>query len=462
MKEIQCTALWTGQDWMAPAYVTLDNQGIISRVAKETGASRLKMSQEQIDGLVVPGFLNGHSHAFQYAMAGLAEHLPTGTAQDDFWSWREAMYGLANQVSADDIEAIATMLYAELLRFGVTGVAEFHYLHLSESGSPYADPTELSQRLMIAADRAGIQLTLIPVFYRQGGFGKEATERQRRFLSRSVDEYWQLIERAQVAAKSFRDVQVGIGIHSLRAAATSDLLQIFAKATTGPIHLHIAEQKSEVEACLKHLGNRPVAWLLDHVGVDRRFNLVHATHLTAEEVTRLAKSGSTVVLCPSTEGNLGDGLFPLRTYVEQGGKFAIGSDSHVSLSPTEELRWLDYGQRLAAESRATLCYRGGDDGGERLVREAWNGGRRALGLHDAQPFQIGLPFDAVVIDHLHPPFTGRPAQRWLSSLVYASDSTVLKGTLRRGEWIVRDGRHRHLEPVRRAYATSVKKLLANL
>ncbi len=458
MRRLTCAALLTRNGWIDRPVITLDAEGCVatieSRGAAGTGAL------EDLGGYVVPGFPNAHSHAFQYAMAGLAEHRATGGAgaQDDFWSWREAMYGLARRISPAQMEAVAACVYAEMLRHGITAVAEFHYLHHAQGGVHYANPAEMSARLIAGARTAGIHLTLVPVFYARGGFDKPASATQARFLSQNPGGYRALLAAVQSLATGTPDLVVGMGVHSLRAVREADVRSLLGEAFAGPIHLHIAEQQKEVDDCLVHLKKRPVQWLLDEVEVDARFHLVHATHMDDDETARLARSGATAVLCPSTEGNLGDGFFPLQKYAALGGRFTIGTDSQIGLSPLEELRWLDYGQRLRLEKRNVACTKPGDDSGERLFREVWESGQRALGLAgDAAPtyFAPGRPFDALVLDPDHPALFAKPPERRLSALIYAGDASIFKAVLRRGSPLVIGGVHVRREAILAAYRDQV-------
>jgi formimidoylglutamate deiminase len=458
MRRLRFSGLFDGRTWIEPAYVTLDDDGAVGRIEREAPAGW--QADEDIAAYAIPGFQNGHSHAFQYAMAGLAEHLAPGRSSDDFWSWREAMYRLAQKITPEQLESVAAMVYAEMLRCGITAVAEFHYLHHDVGGKPYTQPAEMAARLMAAARTAGIHLTLVPIFYQLGGFAEPPRPTQVRFISRTIDDYGRLLEATRAVAVGRDDTLVGIGVHSLRAVKADDVKRAFKLDTQAVAHVHVAEQKREVVDCLKHLGARPVAWLLDQVGLDRRFALVHATHCTPEELDRLGQSGATVVVCPSTEGNLGDGLFGLERYRAAGGGVAIGTDSHIGLSPLEELRWLDYGQRLQLLKRNVVCAPG-QDSGEVAVAETWRRGRMSMGLWsaaEAGPFAVGAPFDAAVIDASHPLLASKPAARRLAAVVYGGDASVLCGTIRRGRWLVERGRHIRAEAIRAAYAQAAAAL----
>ncbi|HSR43385.1 MAG TPA: formimidoylglutamate deiminase, partial [Longimicrobiales bacterium] len=334
--------------WARDVLLEVDGEGVLARVAPDGAADA-----ERIPGVVLPGVPNLHSHAFQRGMAGVAER--RGPDRDTFWSWRETMYRFLGRLGPDDVQAIAAQLYVEMLGAGYTSVAEFHYLHHGPDGTPYEDRAEISLRLVEAAREAGIGLTLLPAVYTAGGFGGRPPEDgQRRFL---LDEEGALglLEALRPRADDDPRLGLGLALHSLRAVPPNTLAAAVEAALgldpTMPIHIHVAEQEREVEACLAWSGARPVAWLLDHAPVSRGWCLVHCTHLSDAEVERLAASGAVVGLCPTTEANLGDGIFPLADFLGSGGRFGIGSDSHVSVSPVEELRWLEYAQRLLRRER---------------------------------------------------------------------------------------------------------------
>lgn len=405
------------------AWIATDSKGLVAQISPSAPEARVT---EHLKGWTLPGFPNAHSHAFQYAMAGTTEHLAPGAEDDDFWSWREAMYGLAATLNPSQIQAIATLLYSEMARHGIASVAEFHYLHHDEKGNRYQQPEEMSVRLMEAAKAAGIGLTIIPVFYKQGGFGKPAMASQRRFVFGGVDEYLTFVDRVRKAASRYERVHVGVGVHSLRAAEPEAIEAVFdaTQPDRTPRHIHLAEQSREVEECRAAYGRRPVDWLLNNAKIDEFCQVVHATHMNDAETEALARSGATTILCPTTEGNLGDGFFPLRKYLGHKGRIAIGTDSHVGLSPWEELRWLDYGQRALLGKRNIVCRTASDDSGRKLYAAAWFGGWRSLGIPRTDYFEPGQPFDAVVLDKNGPVLIGKPESRILSSMVYAGDSSA--------------------------------------
>lgn len=398
-------------------YITVDDNNIILKIETEK-------PEEDVfpkEGHLIPGFLNAHSHSFQYAMAGLNEGLSEEAKEDDFWSWRENMYSLALKLEPEDLERVATELYIEMVRHGYTHVAEFHYLHHDTEGNPYENLSEMSERLMNAAVNAGMNLTIIPMFYQMGGFNLEANEKQRRFISKSVDEYLELFEAVRSASENYDNVKIGIGVHSLRAVKPEDVITLFKKAPADiPKHLHISEQEVEVRDCVSHLGKRPVEWLLENVNLDENFHLIHATHINAEEIKGIIDSKANIVLCPSTEGNLGDGLFPLLEYYKQGGRFSIGTDSHIGLNPMEELRWLDYGVRLSEKKRNPLCLNPGDHSGDILYHTTYQTGLKAMGLELDDYFVVGAKLKGYLIKKDNTLFRDKPIDRVLGTLIYSA------------------------------------------
>lgn len=394
----------------------------------------------------VPPLVNAHSHAFQRAMAGLTEKLEH--AEDSFWTWRELMYRFAAQIGPDDLEAIATQLYIELLKSGYTSVCEFHYLHHQPDGQPYADPAEMSFALIRAAKTAGIRLVLLPTLYMTRGFdGGPLGDRQRRF-GHELDRYIDLVTRL----RSSNEVRVGMALHSLRAVPPDAMAALLGSpvAAEGPIHIHIAEQTAEVDECLERRGARPVAWLLDHAPVDARWTLVHATHLSASEITRLAASGANVAICPSTEANLGDGLFPLPEFLAQGGAFSIGTDSHASTSVVEELRWLEYGQRLSRRKRNVAADTASPHVGARLFDAASVGGLLAAGGASAG--------DSVRVDADAVELIGAGAGQWLDAYLFAGNRNLVRDVVVAGRRVIEDGHHAAEVDVATAYRNVLRRL----
>lgn len=441
--------------WAANVRFDVDDGGALAAVtpgAPPQGAERLA-------GVAVPGMADVHSHAFQRAMAGLAER--AGPEGDNFWSWREVMYRFLARLTPHDVEAIATQLYVELLKHGYTAVGEFHYLHNDPRGETYENHGELAERIVEAAGSAGIGLTLLPVLYQTGNFGgAPATEGQRRFCL-PTDDFLALVHRLGHRHRRDPQVRIGIAPHSLRAV-TPDVLKaaldgFAAMDRTAPIHIHAAEQTREVDDCVAWSGQRPVEWLLTQAPVDARWCLVHCTHMTAAETTALAASGAAAGLCPTTEANLGDGLFPLPAYLAAGGRFGIGTDSNVATSPVEELRWLEYGQRLAARARNLAETNIGASTGARLYKAALAGGAQALG-RPIGALAPGLRADIVVLDPEHPALAGRTGDVLLDSWIFSGNTTPVRDVMVGGHWVVRDTHHSHEDQAAADYRRTVARL----
>jgi formimidoylglutamate deiminase len=434
--------------------VGLDLDGGVIR-AVHPGAS--PDGRERIAGIALPGLPNLHSHTFQRGMAGLAE--TRGPEGDSFWTWRQVMYRFLGSLTPDDVEAIAAFAMMEMLEGGFTSLAEFHYLHHDTDGRPYAHIAELAERIAAAADGTGMGLTLLPVFYAQGGFGGAApAEGQRRFIN-DVETYLRLVEDARSAVAGLDDAVVGIAPHSLRAVTPESLGEVVAQAGTGPIHLHIAEQVKEVEDCLAWSGRRPVAWLLDHAPVDRRWCLIHATHLDPQEVLGIAASGAVAGLCPITEANLGDGIFEGVDYVAAGGLFGVGSDSNVEISAPGELRQFEYSQRLKHRARNVLAAREGRSTGRSLYDNALAGGARALGRR-VGAIEPGHRADLVVLDASHPDLLAVSGDRWIDAYVFVTGRAAIDTVLVGGKTLVSGGRHLHRDAIGARYARAMARLLS--
>lgn len=426
--------------WARDVLVTVTDGQI---AAVETGASA--EGAERVSGAVIPAMTNLHSHAFQRAMAGLAER--GGAGVDDFWAWRKAMYGFLGKLTPGQVEAIAAQLQVEMLEQGYAGICEFHYLHNAPTGSAYDDPAELAWAIRRAAEATGIGLTLTPVLYTSSNFGGATpVDGQKRFIT-AVDDFLKLIETTKAEALSF---------HSLRAVTPEQMATVLAAVpATMPIHIHAAEQTGEVEACLAWSSQRPVEWLLNHQDLSSRWALVHATHMTDAEATSLAKSGATAVLCPSTEGNLGDGFFNAAPYLAAEGRFGIGTDSHVSTSPTEELRWFEYGRRLQARRR-TL---GGEEGGHVgawLWTTAARAGSGPAGRKVGE-IAVGARADFVVLDPNHPTLVGREGDLILDSFVFSGQGAV-REVWAAGKRQVQDGRHIARDAIAAQYRQAIHAL----
>lgn len=407
--------------------------------------------------IALPGLASLHSHAFQRGMAGLAEL--RGDSTETFWTWRETMYRFALAMTPDDIAAVATLLYVEMLEQGFTRVGEFHYLHHDRDGSHYADPAEMATRIAEASEASGIALTLLPSFYAHGSFGGAAPhDGQRRFIC-SVDQFAKLIAASRKAIANLPDANIGIAPHSLRAVAPDELTAIIPLADGGPVHIHAAEQVKEVEDCLAWSGRRPVQWLLEHAPVDQRWCLIHATHTTNEEVSAFAKTGAVAGLCPITEASLGDGIFPAREFLDAGGLFGVGTDSNVLVGVADELRQLEYGQRLKHRARNVLSGGAGRSTGRTLFDHAFAGGARAL----AQPIAgltPGARADIVTLDTAHPSLAGRTRDAVIDGWIFAAGSGAIDCVWAGGNKVVEGGRHQLRQAARERFNASVRRLVA--
>ncbi len=448
MATIFADKVLTPDGWLENARIVTSG-GRIGSVEADSAA----VSSDVRAGIVVPGLANAHSHAFQRVLAGHTEQRgPAG--KDNFWSWRSRMYALARQIDHGAFEAIARQVYVEMVASGYTAVAEFHYLHKASSGQAAAD--SMFAALAAAARDSGIRLTYVPVFYERAGFSQpEPTPDQRHFTC-SIEEFIAHYRRA--TSHDDMTFRVGIGAHSLRAVTATSLARIAATAAEDgvPMHIHIAEQQREVDDCLGSLGARPVEWLLANHAVDEHWCLVHATHVDDGELAAIADHGAIVCLCPSTEANLGDGLFPLQAFLEQGGRIAIGSDSHVSVNPFEELRWLEYGQRLVSRRRNVAAIPRAETG-RSLFELAAAGGSLACGS-GVSGIQAGAPADLIVLDDDSPMLAGHTTRSLLDALVFSGFTLPIDRVMVNGEWQVVDGRHRTAAVAGAAYREVAGKL----
>lgn len=438
------------QGWAGNVRITVAN-GAVSTVETDVAPA----PGETDLGVVLPGLSNVHSHAFQRAMAGLTEERGPN-AGDDFWSWRALMYRFLDRGGPEEIEAITALAFAEMLEGGFTRVGEFHYLHNDPDGRAYADQGELAGRIAAAADATGIALTLLPVFYAHAGFGGTAPAHgQRRFIN-DIDGFARLMDESRKIASSLPDAVVGVAPHSLRAVTPEEIAAVVPMAGDGPVHIHAAEQIREVDDCLAWSGARPVQWLLDNVGLDRRWCLIHATHLTADETTRMAQSGAVAGLCPVTEANLGDGIFPAVDFLAQGGAFGVGTDSNVLIDAAGELRALEYSQRLTRRGRAVLADREASTGGT-LYRRALAGGAQATG--GTTGIAAGQAADFVALETDDLAYAGRSDDALLDSLVFAGPKRAIRTVWRRGRVVVENGRHVGREQIEARYRRALDAVL---
>jgi formimidoylglutamate deiminase len=441
--------------WSDRVRIDWDATGTITAVTPNAAAQG---SAERADALL-PGMANLHCHSFQRAMAGLTER--AGPEGDDFWSWREVMYRFLAKLDPDQVGAIAAQLYVEMLKAGYTAVAEFHYIHNDPAGQPYADRAELANQIALAAGATGIRLTLLPVLYQTGNFGgAPASDGQRRFLMKT-EAFNAMVASLFKALRGSRAIRVGIAPHSLRAVPPEALraakVALDALDPTAPIHIHAAEQTKEVEDCLAWSKKRPVQWLLDEMRVDKRWTLIHGTHMTADETKRLAESGAVAGLCPTTEADLGDGFFPLIEYLAASGKFGVGSDSNVGVAPAEELRWLEYGARLNRRKRNLVPAEKGQSIGAKLWRAALAGGAQALG-QPVGAIAKGCRADFLALDRNHPSLTGHSGDGLVDALVFAGATAAIRHVMVGGRWVVREGRHPAEERIAENYRAAIRRL----
>lgn len=439
------------EGWRREVAITLDATGRIAAVQPDATGG------ERHDAIAIPGLPNLHSHAFQRGMAGLAER--AGPAEDSFWTWREVMYRFLAHLTPEDVEAIATLAYAEMLEAGFTRVGEFHYLHHDAEGRPHANPAEMAERIAAAANATGIQLTLLPCFYAHGeAGGAPPVPGQRRFLN-NRDGFARLLEASRRAIAPIPGATLGVAPHSLRAATFDEIRDVAAMLPPdAPLHIHAAEQVREVEACRAILGAPPIQALLDQVGLDARWCLIHATHGTEAELAAVAQAGAVVGLCPVTEANLGDGIIAALPFRAAGGRFGVGTDSNVLIGATDELRALEYAQRLAQRTRNALAPRGASTG-RTLWEAALAGGTQALGAGPAG-LTPGAWGDFLLLDPRAPALAAREGDRWLDALVFAARTPPIREVWVRGQRVVQEGRHTLRAAAEARVAAALARILA--
>jgi formimidoylglutamate deiminase len=390
-------------------------------------------------------------------MAGLSEI--RGTSADSFWTWRDVMYRFVGRMMPDDIEAVAAQAYVEMLEAGFTRVGEFHYIHHDISGAPYPNVAELAERIVAASDTSGISLTLLPVFYAHAGFGgRDPDPGQRRFIN-SIDGFARLMEASRRLVAERESTVIGLAPHSLRAVTSGELEALLAVGLNGPVHIHIAEQVREVEDCLAWSGQRPLQWLFDHAPVDRRWCLIHATHAMPEEIRAIANSGAVAGLCPVTEANLGDGTFNAPGFIGQGGAFGIGTDSNVLIGLTEELRQLEYSQRLVLKARNVMSSHEFTSTGRALFDGALRGGSQALGVAAVGLIE-GAFADIVSLDAESVVLAGRSGDAILDSWIFGAPRPMVDCVWARGDKVVKDGRHIGRDKIASRFRRTIEGLLS--
>lgn len=442
--------------WADNVRVTINSQGRIADVEKNATATADDSVLE--NRVLLPALCNLHSHAFQRAMAGMTEY--RSTTQESFWSWRTLMYRFLDVLTPEQIEAIAALVYMEMLEAGYTAVGEFHYIHHQRGGEHYLNRAETSERIFAAAQQTGIGLTHLPVLYRYGGAGEQPLSGGQLRFGNDLDSFVHLVDSAHQTAQQYlpEDTRIGIAPHSLRAVSPGLLSKAAEHFSAGPIHIHIAEQLKEVAEIRDWLGNTPLTWLLDHIEVKRNWCLVHATHMTAQETAALAHSGAVVGLCPITEANLGDGIFNGAQFIAENGRWGIGSDSNIRITLAEELRLLEYSQRLRDHARNVLINDAGSVG-TALYQQALTGGAQAL-ARESGAIQAGLFADLVAIDTDDIAFCGLDTRQLLDGWLFAGDDRVVRDVWSAGRYCVREGRHIAREAIVSRYKAGFAKLIA--
>ncbi len=441
----------TPQGWAERVRIEIDG-GDISRIAVD---SRARDGDER-HAIAIPGLCNLHSHAFQRGMAGLTEQ--RGATADSFWTWRDLMYHFVGRMTPDDVEAVAAQAYVEMLEAGFVRVGEFHYIHHDPTGAPYANIAELAERVIASAETTGIALTLLPVFYAHAGFGgRKPDSGQRRFVN-DLDRFTQVLDASRRVASTSAGAVVGVAPHSLRAVTPEELNAVVGMSDGGPIHIHIAEQTKEVEECVAWSAQRPIEWLLDHAPVDRRWCLIHATHATPDEISRIAASCAIAGLCPITEANLGDGTFDGLEFLDRLGVFGIGTDSNVLIGAADELRQLEYSQRLKHRGRNVLANPTSTSTGRTLFEGALAGGARALGMATSGLVE-GAPADIVSLDAKHVALAGRSGDAILDSWIFAARESLIDCVWTRGVKRVSGRCHRNRDAVASRFRETLVRLL---
>jgi formimidoylglutamate deiminase len=450
------------QGWARDLRVTVSEQGFITEIdsnSPDQPKFPLAPSAEHIDGIVVPGMANAHSHAFQRAMAGKTEH--RHSARDSFWTWRQAMYALANRIEPDDLQILATQLFIEMLKAGYTSVAEFHYLHRQRNGALYSGANPLWDAIGNAAVTAGIGLTFLPTLYQTGDFGGQPLKPEQARFGLRTEEYLKALE-CQITADrraGSHSRRSGAAFHSLRAVPLEVIREVTPALcnidATMPVHIHVAEQLLEVRACERATGRRPIELLLDQALLTEHWCLVHATHATPAELQGVAAANAVVCVSISTEANLGDGLFDATRFLNAAGRLCVGSDSQSTVNPAEELRWLEYQQRLRKKQRSVLATSAEPHVGTRLWRDAAQYGAQAIGRR-AGTIAVGQRADWLVLDATHPSMSGA-AEGALDHLLFAGGSAAIRDVMVAGRWVIKDGRHQHEGDLRRQFAEVMQR-----
>ena len=437
--------------WARDVVVSVES-GVIVAIADNASSA----GAEIISGVALPGLPNLHSHAFQRGMAGLTEI--RGETQDSFWTWRQLMYRFLDALTPDDVEAIAAFAYAEMLEAGFTSVAEFHYLHHDEHGAPYSDLAEMAGRIAAAVGETGIGLTLLPSFYNFAGFGGAVAEHGQRRFANDPARFLKLLEKSRKAIAGVEDAAIGIAPHSLRAITPETLGDVLAAFPQGPIHIHVAEQVKEVSDCVAWSGQTPVAFLLNHMPVDKRWVLIHATHMTPAEAAGVAATGAVIGLCPLTEVSLGDGIFESPQFLDAGGAFGVGTDSNIEITAPGELKQFEYSQRLHYRIRNAVARSPGESTGRALYERALAGGAQAMG-RTVGSLAVGQRADIVVLDTAHPDLAAVSGDRWLDAYTFVAGKAAISKVFVGGRQVVEAGRHRQREAIVARYRRTMQRLV---
>ena len=451
-RRLFCKTLMQAEGWRDDVVVEVSADGMIVAIECGDAAS----ADAVLDGIVLPGMPNTHSHSFQRLIAGLTG--ASGHQHDSFWSWREAMYACAGKITPEQFGATAAWVFTEMLKAGYTSCAEFHYLHHQQNGSAYDNLAELSARVIEAACTSGISLTLLPVLYQTAGFGNTRLDPVQKRFANSTDRYLRLLDDCRVLMAPTPGFKLGIAPHSLRAVPIEALAEVIKAWPDDqcPIHIHIAEQPAEIESCLQHFGKRPLQWLLEQFPLDQRWSLVHATHLSDAELTAAAASGAIAGLCPTTEADLGDGFFRTTDWLQAGGHFSIGSDSNVRISVAEELRQLEYNERLLSGKRNVLS-QPDTTCGRFLYQHAAQTGALAVG-QPAGRLEPGFRADLVELRADHPLSVDRSADAALDSWVFAGDNSLIQSVWVAGNRLINDGHHAQDESLHQGLMQTLKEL----
>jgi formimidoylglutamate deiminase len=464
MNRFRLQSVFLPKGWAADVIVAVSDDGFITAI--EPAAAETGDGAERIEGIVVPGMSNAHSHAFQRAMAGNTEYRLS--ARDSFWTWRHAMYALANRIEPEDLQILAAQLFVEMLKSGYTAVAEFHYLHRQKGGVPYSGTNALWEAIGNAASIAGIALTFLPTLYQTGDFGGRPLKAEQARFASDTDVFLHALESRLGAERHSHGrrsgapaPRTGAAFHSLRAVPLDNLreaaLRMREMDPTMPVHIHVAEQLLEVQACKRETGLRPIELLLQTGLLTEHWCLVHATHATPQEIQGIAASNASVCVSVSTEANLGDGFFDTARFLKAAGRLCVGSDSQSTVSPTEELRWLEYQQRLRKKRRGVLASAAEPHVGTRLWRDAAQHGARAIG-QPAGTIEVGRRADWLVLDAAHPSMAGAAPDTALDHLLFAGGDAAIRDVMVAGRWVIKDRRHAAEDELRPLFANLMRRL----